>query len=96
MGGDGDAEIDRISSVQFWNNWRAGLSKIGYRSEEFTPNGENEPEGYWVAIVDGHLGGFTHAIVMKGKKLHYDPSANRTQRPHKFIGGFKLVPNADN
>lgn len=96
MGGDGEAEIDRISSAQFWRNWRDGLRNIGYYGEEFNPNGENEPKGFWIAIVDGHENGFSHAVVMKGKKLHYDPSANRTQRPHKFLVGYKLIPNVNN
>lgn len=85
----------RTPNYVFWGRWRLGLNKLRMHDRQFQPDGTNEPEGYWIAIVDGSVG-ITHAITMKGKKLHYDPSGCRTQRPHKFIAGYELVPNADN
>lgn len=93
-GWDGEESDQRwgdITHKMFWGRWRRELREAGYEAVKFYPNGENEPEGFWIAITNGSSNS-THAVVMKGKKLHYDPSLNRVHRPHKFHEAFKLVP----
>lgn len=98
-GPDGLENPDQ-SVPSFWSHWRNGLRDIGYTTQWFDPNGENEPDDFWIALVEN--GGFfddyrnSHAVVMKGNKLWYDPNRERTQRPHKFRGGLKLIPNGNN
>jgi len=54
-----------------------------------------EPKGLWIACVPAlRRRRKSHAIVMKGAKLHYDPQPfhPRKQRPHKLWGAFYLDP----
>lgn len=91
---ESDEDFRKMPDDEFWGRWRSELKELGYEDISFTPNGKNEPEGFWIAIVNGSEG-TTHAVVMQGWNLHYDPSGNRTQRPHKFRQGYKLVPHGN-
>lgn len=90
---------DKETVDSFWDKWKELTRERGYEFEEFEPNGENEPEGFWIALVHAYPGREAsegHAVVMKGKRLWHDPSYDkRKQRPHAFYGGFRLVPIAD-
>lgn len=76
--------------------WDTELEMLGYTKEVFYPDGENEPEGFWVGGVKDLELRMHHAIVMKGKKFWFDPAFQRSQRPHKFVDGWKLIPNVNN
>lgn len=83
---------------QFWEKWRRDIKALGWRSEQFTPNGKNEPDNYWLAVVsNGTNNGYNnHSVVMKGHDLYYDPNGERKHRPHNFVTGYKLIPHGNN
>lgn len=82
----------------FWGKWSRELREWGYEDMEFHPNGKNEPEGLWLAVVSNgkNDGKHYHTVVMQGKKLYYDPNGDRKHRPHNIHWGYKLVEHGDN
>jgi hypothetical protein len=50
-----------------------------------------EKEDHWLGVVA--VGKYTsHAVVMAGKKLHYDPAGVRKRKPRRFRVGITLEP----
>lgn len=78
----------------FWRAWHQEARRHGFELHFFVPDGTNEPNGFWIGGVNSFRG-LPHALVMRGKKLYLDPAGERSQRPHKFIDGFKVIPLAD-
>lgn len=81
----------KIPAIIWHFEWDKLLAEHGLKKKEFHPNGINEPEGFWIAVVPNDAE-TDHAVVMRGRKLWHDPALTRKQRPHAFITGIELVP----
>jgi hypothetical protein len=91
----------QVPAWLFYWNWeeyikeRFNKKMIGYHGSEIDLLMREEK---WIAIVPSFFnddGPFdlTHAVVMKGTKLDYDPCIDkpRKQKPKKIFRGFALV-----
>lgn len=86
------------------NDWCAGLEKWlsdrGYTLWRFSVKycgglaHRSVPKGYWIAVVDNERfdPDTAHAIVMKGRRVAYDPYPNPDAKRHVYHSGYEITP----
>lgn len=93
----------RDDNCHFWDQWRALALRHGYELDlmfNFEDSGglkhpwPVDDDQLWIAGVQGfHDKYASHGIVMRGQRLHYDPSSlPRTQRPKRIDAGWSVTP----
>lgn len=83
---------------EFWELWCAEFSRHGFTlmSGPVEDIEDYVDGGYWIAIVPSKVKRRgTHAVTMRGSKLHYDSAHRRKRRPRKIYEAIVAVPNGD-
>lgn len=84
--------------VDFWGEWEREFERCGFRLQRTTIARAEASGLFWIAGVPSlRRRSRSHAIVMRGAKLHYDsnlacaPQYARRQRPKKHVAN-PIIP----
>ncbi len=70
---------------------RAGLKVRWFLLDSISR--DEVPAGYWIAIVRSYPdeeGYWTHARVMRGRRIAHDPAEIARSRPRRYLLGFEV------
>ena len=99
LGIPNDKKLPNVSQKDWWSQWDNLLKYLGleivYRPKDCWMN------GYWIASVKSkNFKNSTHAIVMNGLNVAFDPSTKKRYRTGQSLlgkdvvqGGYSLVVN---
>jgi hypothetical protein len=87
--------IKRMRRNEYWPDvWNSWLAKRGLQARSFGVNTlADAPKGHWIAIVDPDpTDGWSHALVMRGRRVAHDPTYEGERIRRNYICGFVLEP----
>lgn len=81
-----------VHGVTWFRTWKKVLSRFGLSISYYGSGGPIWRDGYWIASVKSrNFEGVTHAIIMKGDEVAYDPSTKKRYRKGKPLVGKGIV-----